>query len=74
MKLLEDLVIGPKIIGDRSGLHPLTIILAVMIGASLLGGFLGALLAIPVTAVLRTLMFRYIWKHRTPGKPAAESS
>jgi len=65
VKLLEDLVISPKIIGDRSGLHPLTIILAVMIGANLLGGFIGALLAIPLTAVLRTLMFRYVWKKRT---------
>ena len=64
VKLLEDLVISPKIIGKRSGLHPLTVILAVMIGANLLGGFFGALLAIPLTAVLRTLMFRYVWKKR----------
>jgi predicted PurR-regulated permease PerM len=71
VKLLEDLVISPKIIGDRSGLHPLTIILAVMIGAILLGGFIGALLAIPLTAVLRTLMFRYVWKKRTTGEETA---
>ncbi len=76
VKLLEDLVISPKIIGDRSGLHPLTIILAVMVGATLLGGFLGALLAIPLTAVLRTLMFRYVWsKTRIAGeKPATASA
>ena len=71
VKLLEDLVISPKIIGDRSGLHPLTIILAVMIGANLLGGFIGALLAIPLTAVLRTLMFRYVWNNRAAGKESA---
>jgi predicted PurR-regulated permease PerM len=71
VKLLEDLLISPKIIGDRSGLHPLTIILAVMIGANLLGGFIGALLAIPLTAVLRTLMFRYVWKNRSPRKESA---
>lgn len=73
VKALEDLVISPKIIGDRSGLHPLTVILAVMIGANLLGGFLGALLAIPLTAALRTLMFRYVWKRR-PHKPHAKES
>ena len=67
VKMLEDFVISPKIIGDRSGLHPLTIILSVMIGAKLMGGFLGALLAVPLTAALRTLMFRYVWKKR-PGK------
>lgn len=61
VKLLEDFLIGPRIIGERAGLHPLTIILAVMIGTTLLGGFIGAMLAIPLTAALRTLMFRYIW-------------
>jgi predicted PurR-regulated permease PerM len=69
VKLLEDLVISPKIMGERSGLHPLTIILAVMIGANLLGGFIGAVLAIPLTAVVRTLMFRYIWKRREHQAP-----
>ena len=75
VKLLEDLVISPKIIGKRSGLHPLAVILAVMIGANLLGGFVGAVLAIPLTAVLRTLMFRYVWKKRhAPAQPAAVNS
>jgi predicted PurR-regulated permease PerM len=74
VKLLEDLIISPKIIGDRSGLHPLTIILAVMIGANLLGGFIGALLAIPLTAVIRTLMFRYVWKKRATGGKSASAA
>jgi predicted PurR-regulated permease PerM len=62
VQLLEGLVISPKIIGDRVGLHPLTIIIAVMIGTTLLGGVLGGILAIPLTAALRVLMFRYVWK------------
>ena len=70
VKMLEDFVISPRIIGERAGLHPLTIILAVMIGTTLLGGFVGALLAIPLTAALRTLMFRYIWVREHPrAKP-----
>ena len=73
VKMLEDLVISPKIIGERSSLHPLTIILAVMIGTTLLGGFLGALLAIPLTAALRVLMFRYIWKRRPANTCLVES-
>ena len=59
---LEGLVIQPKIIGDRVGLHPLTIIIAVMAGTTLFGGLLGGILAIPLTAALRVLMFRYVWK------------
>jgi predicted PurR-regulated permease PerM len=61
---LEGLVISPKIMGDRVGLHALTIIIAVMVGTTLLGGILGGILAIPLTAALRVLMFRYVW--RTP--------
>ena len=60
-QLLEGFVISPRIIGDRVGLHPLTIIIAVMVGTTLLGGILGGVLAIPLTAVLRTIMFRYVW-------------
>ncbi|HWY75042.1 MAG TPA: AI-2E family transporter, partial [Verrucomicrobiae bacterium] len=64
VKVFEDFVISPKIMGDRAGLHPLTIIIAVMVGTTVLGGILGALLSIPLTAALRTLMFRYVWKEK----------
>lgn len=62
VKIIEDFVISPKILGERSGLHPLTVIIAVMAGTTVVGGLLGALISIPLTAVLRTLMFRYVWK------------
>src|SRR5688572_581505 len=62
VQFLEGFVISPKIMGDRVGLHPLTIILAVMIGTTLMGGIIGGILAIPLTAALRVLMFRYIWR------------
>jgi predicted PurR-regulated permease PerM len=62
VQTLEGLVIAPKIMGDRVGLHPLTIIIAVMVGTTLMGGIIGGILAIPLTAALRVVMFRYIWK------------
>jgi predicted PurR-regulated permease PerM len=61
---LEGLVISPKIMGDRVGLHPLAIIIAVMTGTTLLGGILGGILAIPLAAALRVILFRYVWKKR----------
>ena len=64
VQAMEGLIISPKIIGDRVGLHPLTIIIAVMVGTTLLGGIMGGVLAIPLTAALRTLMFRYVWRDR----------
>ncbi len=63
---LEGLVISPKIMGDRVGLHPLVIIIAVMTGTTLLGGILGGILAIPLAAALRVIMTRYVW-----SQPAA---
>lgn len=65
VQTIEGLVISPRIMGDRVGLHPLTIIIAVIAGTTLLGGLLGGILAIPLTAALRVLMFRYVWK--APG-------
>ncbi len=68
VNLFESLVVSPKIIGERVGLHPLVIMIAMMVGTTLLGGVLGGLLAIPLTAALRTLMFRYVWKGRANPK------
>ncbi|MGO8931968.1 MAG: AI-2E family transporter [Limisphaerales bacterium] len=68
VQALEGLYISPRIMGGRVGLHPVTIIIAVMAGTTLLGGLLGGILAIPLTAALRVLMFRYVWKR--PGRDA----
>jgi predicted PurR-regulated permease PerM len=65
VQVAEGLGYSPRILGNRVGLHPLTIIICVMVGAKLLGGILGGLLAIPLTAAGRTLMFRYVWKQPT---------
>jgi predicted PurR-regulated permease PerM len=62
VQTLEGVVISPRIMKGRVGLHPLTIIIAVMVGTTLLGGLLGGILAIPLTAVMRVLMARYVWK------------
>jgi predicted PurR-regulated permease PerM len=67
---LEALVISPRIMGGRVGLHPLTIIIAVMAGTTLLGGLLGGILAIPLTAALRVAMFRYVWRKSPSAKTA----
>jgi predicted PurR-regulated permease PerM len=64
VQTLEGTFISPKIIGDRVGLHPLVIIIAVMAGTTLLGGILGGVLAIPLAAALRVIMARYVWVKR----------
>ena len=61
---IEGYVLQPKILGDRVNLHPMVIIIAVIAGTTLLGGLLGAILAIPLAAALRVIMKRYVWKGR----------
>lgn len=52
---IENAIISPKLIGDRVGLHPLVVILAVFIGADLMG-IIGMLLAIPLAAMIRVIL------------------
>lgn len=52
---LEGNLISPRILGNRVGLHPLAVILALLAGGELYG-LAGMLLAVPVAAVLRILI------------------
>lgn len=52
---LESMVLTPKLVGDRIGLHPVAVIFAVLAGGQLFG-FLGILLALPVAAALNVLL------------------
>lgn len=61
---IESFLISPKIMGHRVGLHPMIIIVAVISGTTIFGGFIGGILAIPFAATLRVVMFRYVWKKR----------
>jgi predicted PurR-regulated permease PerM len=56
---LESTVVGPKLIGDRTGLHPLVVIFAVLAGGYLFGPW-GLLLAVPIGAVLRVLLLQLL--------------
>ena len=63
---LEKVVIQPKIIGDRVGMHPVGVIISVLMGTVLVGGVIGGLLAIPIAMALRAMLFRYVWVRRKP--------
>ncbi len=51
----EGMYLTPKLVGDRIGLHPVTVIFAVLAGGQLFG-FLGILLALPVAAALNVMV------------------
>ena len=55
VRLLEDYLVIPKVLGDAVGLSPLLVLVSVTATALLFGGF-AVLLAIPLAAVLATLV------------------
>ncbi len=65
---INSLVTAPKIVGDSVGLHPLTVIFSMLFWSLVLGGFVGALLAVPLTAALKVLFRRFIWEPRMRGQ------
>jgi predicted PurR-regulated permease PerM len=56
--------ITPRVVGEAVGLHPVTVIASVLAWSLLLGGLLGAILAVPLTASVKVLFQRYIWHAR----------
>ena len=54
-QFLEGYVLTPKLVGDKIGLHPVWVIFALM-AFGYLFGFLGILLAVPVSAVLGVIV------------------
>ena len=63
---INSLMTAPKIVGDSVGLHPMTVIFSMLFWSLILGGFLGALLAVPMTAAVKVLFRRYVWDRQTP--------
>ena len=61
---INSLATAPKIVGDSVGLHPMTVIFSMLFWSLVLGGFVGALLAVPLTAAVKVLFRRYIWDRR----------
>jgi predicted PurR-regulated permease PerM len=59
----EGMYLTPKLVGDQIGLHPVTVIFAVLAGGQLFG-FLGILLALPVAAALNVLVRHMHQKYR----------
>lgn len=68
---INSLVTAPKIVGDSVGLHPLTVIFSMLFWSVVLGGFVGALLAVPLSASVKVIFRRYFWDRtlREPDTP-----
>src|SRR5207247_10375016 len=58
---LEGLFYAPRIVGNYVGLHPMTVIVSIFVWGLIIGGVIGQLLAVPLTATLKVLFVRYVW-------------
>jgi predicted PurR-regulated permease PerM len=65
---VENNLVQPLVYGRAVQVHPLLILIGVLVGASLLG-ILGALVAIPATAAIQSVV-RDWWHFRKPGATA----
>ena len=57
----EGMFYAPRIIGNSVGLHPMTVIVSIFVWGLLIGGLLGPILAVPLTATVKVLLARYVW-------------
>lgn len=70
VQTLQDTVVTPRVMGKATGLKPVAILLGVFIWGKLLG-FLGILLAIPLTCLFIAYYRRYVLRSiETPAVPA----
>jgi len=61
---LEGMFYAPRIVGQSVGLHPMTVIVSIFVWGLLIGGLLGPILAVPLTATIKVLLTRYVWGPR----------
>ena len=58
MHFLESKVLLPKIVGHHVDLHPVSVILALLVGLEFFG-FIGVFLAVPIAAVVKIMLVEY---------------
>ena len=71
LQQFDGLILGPKILGDSTGMKPLWIIFAITIGGSL-AGVIGMFLGVPLVAFISYLLDRYL-DHRLKKKNITDS-
>ena len=65
---LEGIFYAPRIVGNYVGLHPMTVIVSIFVWGLIIGGVIGPLLAVPLTATVKVLLGRYVWGERLREK------
>lgn len=56
---IENNIVGPKILSEETGFHPIVVLFLLIIGGSLFG-FLGMILSVPIALVIKTVYNEYV--------------
>ena len=73
VQVLIDMVITPKIMGKAMGLNPAILLLSLSVWGALLG-FIGLIIALPLTTLIIAYWQRYITKEHKLDEPEASSA
>ena len=68
VQLITDMVLTPKIMGRAMGLNPAILLLSLSVWGALLG-FMGLIIALPLTTLLITYYKKYITKEEETAQP-----
>jgi len=71
LNLVLDYGISPRIIGKRVGLHPLTVIFA-LLAAGEIFGFIGILIALPLAAAIKACLATFFPEFFSPAPASAQ--
>ena len=61
----ENNILAPKILGNSTGMHPLTILLSIIVGGAIFGVF-GMILSVPIVAIIKIFYIAIRNKVRRP--------
>jgi putative permease len=63
IRLIDDTLVSPNILGRSLEIHPLLVIIAIFIGGEMFG-IMGLLLCIPVTGIIKVTIQELIWNFK----------
>ena len=72
VQVITDMVTTPKIMGTAMGLNPAILLLSLSVWGTLLG-FIGLIIALPLTTLLIAYYQRYVTKDEVPDVPLGDS-
>ena len=68
VQIISDMVVTPRVMGKAMGLNPAIILLSLSVWGSLLG-FIGLIIALPLTTLIMAYWQRYVTKEEVDDEP-----